>query len=362
MGSGIFSRRSAGPGRGAARAAKQKEPAVKPGPDIPAPRSGVAVGSAAAANQVAATGAAQDGAASPAVGVPGGTALPAAAAETGKASPAAAQRVTAQAATAPGAAGRQPGTFMVIWSPAGDSAGELLWHVGLCLAAKKRAAILADLDLYTPGLAVAANMLVPGKQAPGVLDACLTQQLPALAVSIGPDGSPVVGRRMAPRLLSPEGQPLLRVLPGLLDLRGIDMLVPAHLEALVHWLKGEAGWRIVAVSASVDCAATLACLAVADRLVLHVPQHAGRSAAVAQFWLARAAHLLESLPGVPARPELWLPGWDGLSVREVGANLKCPAHALPAGGRRRMDVLAQLLGLKPEPPAPAPRGEIVAVR
>lgn len=348
--SGVTSRRPGGLEQGAARAFSANEVGPKPGAEFQ-PRPEAAAQPTAAAQPV--TGS---------VGAMGGAAAsprpaPETRPERGRAAPAAAQAVGA-----PGAAGGQRGPFMVIWSPAGDSAGELLWQVGLCLAAKKRTAILADLDLYTPGLAVAAGLLVPGAQAPPVLDLCLTQQLPGLAVSIGPDGVPVGGRRLAPRLLSPEGQPLLRVLPGLLDLRGIDMLVPAHLEALAQWLKSEAGWRIAVVSASVDCATTLACLAVADRLVLHVPQHAGRSAAVAQFWLARAAHLLESLPGVPARPELWLPGWDAAVAKEVGVNLQCPAHVLPTGGRRRMDALTQLLGLKADPPTPAPRGEIIAVR
>lgn len=263
----------------------------------------------------------------------------------------------------PGTGDGDTGPLIVIWSPAGDSAGELLWQVGLCLAARKRTAILADLDLYTPGLAVAAGLLTPDTAAGAVLDACLSQQAPALTVSVGPDGHMAGGRRPVPRLLQPDGQPLLRVLPGLLDLRGIDMLAPAQLDALAMWLKSESGWRVATVSTPCDCAATVALLAVADRLVLHVPHHAGRGAVLAQLWLARAMHLLNSLSGVTARAELWLPGWDSAAAREVGGHLECAAHVLPSvGGRRRTEGLAQLLGLRGESTSAVARGEIVAVR
>lgn len=259
-------------------------------------------------------------------------------------------------------AGQATGPLVVVWSPAGDSAGELLWQIGLCLASRKHAAILADLDLYTPGLAVAAGLLTPGTAPASVLDACLSQQAPALAAGVAPiaDGRPA--RRPAPRLLSPDGQPLLQVLPGLIDLRGVDMLVPAQFDALAAWLQSQSGWRVVAVSAAVDCAGTVAFLAAADRLVLHVPQHSGRGALFTQLWLARAVHLLNSLPGVQARAELWLPGWEAAAAKEVAEHLQCPAHVLPAGGRRRSDALATLLGLKKVPAATMARGEIVAVR
>lgn len=295
-------------------------------------------------------------------GTAGGTGTAGGAAPVGGIAPIATSNATGSDDAVPKPGLKRTGTFMVIWSPAGDSAGELLWQAGLCLTAKKQAAVLADLDLYTPGLAVAAGMLTPGKPAPAVLDACLTQQAPALTVSVGPDGYPVPGRRPTPRLLQPDGQPLLRVLPGLIDLRGIDMLVPPQLDAIAAWLKSEPGWRIATVSAPCDCAATLACLAAADRLVLYVPHHTGRRSEVAQLWLARAAHLLDSLPGVRARAELWLSGWDAATAREVGVHLQRDAHVLPVGGRRRTEALAQLLGLKGERPAAAPRGEIVAVR
>jgi len=153
---------------------------------------------------------------------------------------------------------------IAFWSPSGAGASTLLLNVAACMGARRANLAAVDLNLVTPSLALAADLLPHDRPR----SACLSRLLPAL------DGGWLTAEELNRHLLPGPGFALL---PGMLDVVAASNLTDGQARQIVQTLAGRFEYVLADLTPAIDSVACLPLLEQADQVVLVVgPEIASR--------------------------------------------------------------------------------------
>ncbi|HWI64753.1 MAG TPA: hypothetical protein VNT75_23235 [Symbiobacteriaceae bacterium] len=154
--------------------------------------------------------------------------------------------------------------LIAFWSPSGAGATTLLLNTAAAMGARKSNLAAVDMNLTTPSLALAADLLPHDRPQ----SACLSRLLPALEG--GRLTSEELGRHLLPG-------PTFALLPGVLDVIAGSRMVESHVRRVLQLLHSRFDVVLVDLTPALDSVACLPVIEAADRVVLVVgPEIASR--------------------------------------------------------------------------------------
>lgn len=147
--------------------------------------------------------------------------------------------------------------LIAFWSPSGAGSTTLLLNVAAAMGARRSNLAVADLNLTTPSLALAADLL-PHDRPQSV---CLSRLLPAL------ESGRLTAEELSRHLLS---GPTFVLLPGVLDVVAASNMTEAHVRRILELLLQRFDVVLADLTPALDSVACLPVLGLADRIVLTV--------------------------------------------------------------------------------------------
>jgi MinD-like ATPase involved in chromosome partitioning or flagellar assembly len=230
--------------------------------------------------------------------------------------------------------------LIVFWSPSGAGATTLLLNTAAALGARGAGAwraegvAVADLNLTTPSLALAADLLPHDRP----LHACLSRLLPAL------EEGRLTGDELHRVALPGPGFSLLA---GVLDAVAATRITEDHIKRMVQLLSLRYDLVLADLTPALDSVACLPMLELADRIVLVVgPEIASR------FHTRRFLLPMKAM-GLDARFMTVLNRSEATSAEQVALDIDMPVKAVVPDLRQQRDYLeAGQIAYLAQPPGP----------
>lgn len=216
--------------------------------------------------------------------------------------------------------------LIAFWSPSGAGATTLLLNTAAALGARGAGAwpgqgvAVADLNLTTPSLALAADLL-PHEHP---LNACLSRLLPALE-----DGR-LTGDELHRMALAGPGFSLLA---GVLDPVAATRMTEEHMKRMVQLLSLRFDLVLADLTPALDSVACLPMLELADRVVLVVGPEIG-----SRFHTRRLLLPMRAM-GVDAKFVAVLNRAEATSAEQSAVDIDLPIRAVVPDLRQQRDYL-----------------------